>query len=102
MHYSKRKGSKCTSFQWKVLKATATIPIGETRTYKWVAEKIGHPKAVRAVGQALRHNPYPIVIPCHRVIRENGSLAGYAGGSSVKKAQLLELEREISRFISNY
>lgn len=86
---------KLTKFQWKVLKVTANIPLGETRTYKWVAQRVGSPKAVRAVGQALRRNPYPIIIPCHRVIKQDGSLGGYAGGSGERKAQLLTLEKEI-------
>jgi len=86
-----------TSFQWKVLKATLEIPLGETRSYKWVAQQIGNPKAVRAVGQALRHNPYPLIIPCHRVIKEDGALGGYAGGSSKQKEELLALEQKIIR-----
>jgi len=86
---------KLTKFQWKVLKVTVSIPLGETRTYKWVAEKVGSPNAVRAVGQALRRNPYPIIIPCHRVIKQDGSLGGYAGGWGKRKAKLLKLEREI-------
>ncbi|MCD4779915.1 MAG: MGMT family protein [Candidatus Omnitrophica bacterium] len=84
-----------TDFQWDVLRATLTIPLGETRTYQWVADKIGRPKAVRAVGQALRRNPYPIMIPCHRVIKSDGSLGGYAGGPSTKKERLLNQERSI-------
>ena len=87
--------TKLTKFQWKVLAVTASIPLGETRSYKWVAEKIGSPKAVRAVGQALRRNPYPVIIPCHRVIKQDGTLGGYAGRSGEKKAKLLALEREI-------
>ena len=83
-----------TSFEWKVLKAACTIPLGETRSYQWVAEKVGSPKAVRAVGQALGKNPYLITIPCHRVIKSDGSLGGYAGGLG-KKNKLLAAEREI-------
>lgn len=90
---------KLTKFQWKVLSVTANIPLGETRSYKWVAEQIGSPKAVRAVGQALRRNPYPVIIPCHRVIRQDGTLGGYAGGPSDKKAKLLEIERKIKEDI---
>ncbi len=86
---------KLTKFQWKVLKVTVSIPLGETRTYKWVAEKVGSPNAVRAVGQALRRNPYPIIIPCHRVIKQDGSLGGYAGGWGKRKAELLNIEQEI-------
>lgn len=84
-----------TLFQWQVLKTTMTIPFGETRTYQWVAEQIGSPRSMRAVGQALRRNPYPVMIPCHRVIKSDGSLGGYAGGSSARKRELLELERKI-------
>lgn len=89
-----------TKFQWKVLAVTAKIPLGETRSYKWVAAQVGSPKAVRAVGQALRRNPYPIIIPCHRVIREDGSPGGYAGGSGEKKVRLLAAEREIKKNLS--
>ena len=92
-NFSKR--GKLTKFQWKVLKVAARIPLGETRSYKWVAEKAGSPKAVRAVGQALRRNPYPIIIPCHRVIKQDGSLGGYAGGWGKRKAELLNMEQEI-------
>ena len=86
---------KLTDFEWKVLKATLDIPLGETRSYKWIAKRIGSPKSFRAVGQALRKNPYPIIIPCHRVIKSDGTLGGYAGGPSDKKEALLKKEREI-------
>ena len=86
---------KLTKFQWKVLSVTANIPLGETRSYKWVAEQIGFPKAVRAVGQALRRNPHPLIIPCHRVIKADGTLGGYAGKLDGKKARLIALEKEI-------
>ena len=85
-----------TPFQWQVLKATLTIPIGETRSYQWVARQIKNPKAVRAVGQALRKNPYPLIIPCHRVIKTDGALGGYAGKFDGKKSQLLKLEKAIA------
>ncbi len=88
--------TKLTSFEWKVLNAAAKIPIGQTRSYKWVAKTIGHPKAARAVGRALGKNPFLIIIPCHRVIKEDGSLGGYAGGLS-KKAALIKLEKDIAR-----
>jgi len=84
-----------TDFQWRVLSVTATIPLGRTRSYRWVARAVGRPKAVRAVGQALKKNPFPFIIPCHRVIKSDGSLGGYAGGQKVKQA-LLALEREIA------
>lgn len=85
-----------TDFEWAVLKATLEIPFGETRTYAWVAKKIGRPKAVRAVGQALRKNPWPLIIPCHRVIRSDGSLGLYAGQDTGRKKELIELERKIA------
>jgi methylated-DNA-[protein]-cysteine S-methyltransferase len=86
------------SFSKKVYKAVLTIPLGEVRSYKWVAEKIGHPKAFRAVGQALKNNPYPLIIPCHRVIGSGGSLGGYSGGLKKKKV-LLDLERQIKELM---
>ncbi len=80
--------SKYTPFQRKVWEVTKTIPYGETRSYKWVAEKTGSPHAVRAVGQALKRNPLPGIIPCHRVIRSDGSLGGFSLGLRKKKALL--------------
>lgn len=67
------------------------IPRGQTRSYAWVAEQIGKPKAARAVAQALKRNPWPLIIPCHRVIESNGKLGGYAYGTELKKL-FLELE----------
>jgi methylated-DNA-[protein]-cysteine S-methyltransferase len=80
-----------TDFQTKVWKALMTIPFGETRSYAEIANQIGHPKAVRAVGAANGKNPLSIVIPCHRVIGANGTLTGFAGGLDTK-AFLLDLE----------
>lgn len=93
----KERDIRLTPFQWQVLAAAMTIPLGETRSYKWVARKIGRPQAARAVGQALRKNPFPLIIPCHRVICQDGSLGGYAGRFSTKKARLLKMEAEIVR-----
>lgn len=92
----KNNKKELTKFQWKVLSVTATIPLGETRSYQWVAQRIGSPKAARAVGQALRRNPYPVIIPCHRVICADGSLGGYAGRFGKRKAELLDKERKIA------
>lgn len=80
-------------FQHAVLRATQTIPFGEVRPYRWVAEQIGKARAVRAVGTALGTNPLPFVIPCHRVLRSDGSLGGYGFGLPLK-TRLLDLERE--------
>jgi methylated-DNA-[protein]-cysteine S-methyltransferase len=81
-----------TPFQQSVWKKLLEIPYGETRTYGDLAEMIGNAKAVRAVGQANRKNPIPIIIPCHRVIGKNRSLTGYAGNDIGKKEVLLKLE----------
>ncbi len=80
-----------TAFQKKVWQALLSIPFGETRSYCQIAEQIGHPAAVRAVGAANGRNPLSIVAPCHRVIGANGKLTGFAGGLTVK-AFLLQLE----------
>ena len=80
-----------TDFQKSVLAALLEIPYGETRSYLDIAEQIGNPKAVRAVGGANGNNPIAVIIPCHRVIGKNGSLTGFGGGLEVK-SKLLELE----------
>ncbi len=81
-----------TEFRKKVWKALREIPYGEVRSYLQIAEAIGNPKAVRAVGQANRANQLPIIIPCHRVIGKNGDLVGFAGNKTNVKKYLLELE----------
>ena len=80
-----------TPFQHKVWDSIQQIPYGKLRSYKWIAEQIGKPKAVRAVGNAVGANPVSIFRPCHRVIRSNGALGGYGGGLA-RKRQLLTLE----------
>jgi methylated-DNA-[protein]-cysteine S-methyltransferase len=87
--------SSATPFQRAVWQATRQIPYGETRSYGWLAKKIGKPGAARAVGQALSRNPLPIIIPCHRVIRSDGSLGGFSDGLEMKR-RLLYLEAAIS------
>lgn len=85
--------SGITPFQRRVLEETRKVPRGQVSTYAEIARRIGNPKAVRAVGQALRRNPVPIVVPCHRVIASDGSLGGYGGElRSKRKVQLLKLE----------
>ena len=84
---------KGTKFQLKVWKYLKTIPKGEVRTYLQVAKAINKPKAVRAVANAVGKNPYAPRIPCHRVIRTDGSLGGYSGSGVIKtKKKLLKLE----------
>lgn len=73
--------------------ACRSIPPGETRSYQWLAEAAGSPKASRAAGQAMAKNPFPLIIPCHRVVGSNGGLHGYGAGGVGVKARLLEMER---------
>jgi methylated-DNA-[protein]-cysteine S-methyltransferase len=82
-----------TPFQKSVWKALLQIPYGETRSYGDIAKALGKPAAARAVGMANHNNPIAIVIPCHRVIGQNGSLTGYAGGLHLKE-KLLSIERK--------
>lgn len=78
-------------FRRAVHEAIEQIGFGERQSYRWIAERAGNPKAVRAVGTACGTNPLPIVVPCHRVIKSDGSLGGYSGGIE-KKRFLLALE----------
>ncbi|NLX42612.1 MAG: MGMT family protein [Chloroflexi bacterium] len=82
---------RCGAFQQQVLRAEHAIPRGSLSTYGRIAAHIGRPGAARAVGTALGRNPFPILIPCHRAVRSDGSLGGYAGGLPMKRA-LLQLE----------
>lgn len=87
--------SKGTAFQQRVWSALREIPYGQTRSYRDIAEHIGAPKAVRAVGLANGRNPVSIVVPCHRVVGANGSLTGYGGGLHNKQL-LLDLEKRVA------
>ncbi len=78
----------CSVFQNTVLQATHVIPHGRVSTYDLLAAHLGKPKAARAVGNALATNPFPILIPCHRVIRSDRTLGGFHGGLQMKKALL--------------
>ena len=83
-----------TSFQISVWQKIAEIPSGQTVTYSEIAELIGKPKSFRAVANACGKNPFPIVIPCHRVVRSDGGLGGYSGkGGTATKFALLESEK---------
>ena len=83
---------KRTRLQVQVLKAVATIPYGEIRTYKSVAESIGRPGGARFIGNTMAQNPFPILIPCHRVIRSNGTMGGFGGGIDLK-IRMLDMEK---------
>ncbi len=84
---------KGTNFQIKVWEFLKTIPRGTVTTYSKIAKAIRYPKAVRAVANAIGNNPKPIIIPCHRVVRANGSIGGYSGiGGVNKKKSLLRKE----------
>ena len=80
-----------SGFQTKVLRATAAIPYGETRSYGEVAAEAGNRRAFRAAGTALGRNPLPLIVPCHRVLRSGGVIGNYGGGPEMKEA-LLKLE----------
>jgi methylated-DNA-[protein]-cysteine S-methyltransferase len=84
--------SGCTPFRRGVWQATRQIPYGQTRSYGWIAHQLGKPNAARAVGQALGRNPFPIIVPCHRVLAGDGGLGGFSGGLEIKKS-LLTLEK---------
>jgi len=83
-----------TEFQMKVWREVRTIPYGTTCSYRDIAERIGYPRAYRAVGTANGANPIPVIVPCHRVIGKDGSLRGYGGGLAMKE-RLLRLEGAI-------
>lgn len=87
---------RATAFQWRVWQALSAIPYGSTRTYTDVAAAIGQPRAVRAVGHACATNPVALIIPCHRVVREDGTLGGYRWGLD-RKRKLLEQESRGAR-----
>ena len=86
---------KGTSFQKKVWRELLRIPFGQTRSYQEIAKNIGHAKAYRAVGTAVSKNPYLILIPCHRVLKNDGSIGGFAWGTDIKKI-LLDHEKTFS------
>ena len=98
LHWDLIDASALSEFSKKVYEATLAIPHGETRTYAWVAKKMGSPLAARAVGQALRKNPFPILIPCHRVVSDK-TIGGFMGTNDPSdlelrfKLWLLDLEK---------
>ncbi|MDD5281315.1 MAG: MGMT family protein [Candidatus Omnitrophica bacterium] len=88
-----------TLFAAKVYRAVLSIPLGQVRSYKWVAQKAGSRRAYRAVGQVLKRNPYPLIIPCHRVIKSDKKIGGYVFGIKQKKF-LLALEKEMVKCLA--
>jgi methylated-DNA-[protein]-cysteine S-methyltransferase len=82
----------CGAFQQRVLRLAFQIPRGKVSTYGGLADRLDYPRAARAVGTALARNPFPVIIPCHRAIRGDGTLGGFGGGLKMKRA-LLEMER---------
>ncbi len=89
-----------TNFAKDVYRVVLSIPLGQVRSYKWVAEKCGRPKAFRAVGTILKNNPYPLIIPCHRVVKSNNDTGCYVFGAKQKKL-LLDLEKEMALCLAN-
>ncbi|MCF7907944.1 MAG: MGMT family protein [Candidatus Omnitrophica bacterium] len=87
-----------TNFEKKVLRIVSKIPLGQVRSYKWVAIKTGRPKAYRAVANALRKNPYPLFVPCHRVVKSSNQAGGYSLGSDLK-VNLINLEKKIKDMV---
>ena len=97
------KNLKGTKFQIKVWNYLKKIPKGKLRTYSQVAKAINKPLAVRAVANAIGKNPFPPIIPCHRVVRSDGSLGGYSGnGSETTKKVLLKKEKIHLKQLLNY
>lgn len=86
--------SEWTEFGIKVLEATCLIPFGETRSYRWVAEQAGSPRAFRAAGSVLARNRWPVIFPCHRVIKSDGSRGGWSGEPGWKE-RLQQLEKSV-------
>ncbi len=84
------------AFTVKVYQVVLSIPFGQVRSYKWVAQQAGSPGACRAVGQILKRNPYPLIIPCHRVVNSNQKAGGYVFGVK-RKLFLLALEKELTK-----
>jgi len=92
---------KLTPFQKAVYAATMEIPLGETRSYAWVARRIGAPNSSRAVGNALNKNPCAPFVPCHRVVSSDGSLGGFRGGLSKKKRLLAREKKARHRIVDS-
>jgi methylated-DNA-[protein]-cysteine S-methyltransferase len=92
-HFTIKTKIEISPFYKKALTEVAKVSYGKTVSYSQIAQKLNNPKAARAVGSANARNPFPIIIPCHRIIANNGNLGGYAGGLKMKK-YLLKFEKE--------
>jgi methylated-DNA-[protein]-cysteine S-methyltransferase len=88
--------SGATDFQRRVWEVTRRIPRGQTLTYGGIARQVGSPRAARAVGQIMARNPWPVIVPCHRVVGHDGRLTGFGGGLAMKQ-RMLELEGAIAK-----
>ncbi|MGC8728715.1 MAG: methylated-DNA--[protein]-cysteine S-methyltransferase [Elusimicrobiales bacterium] len=94
----KREMKKYPLFYRKVWLKCMEIPFGQTRSYKWIAKEIGRPKAFRAVALALKRNPFAPYVPCHRVIRSDGTIGGYSAlGGAEKKREMIIKEKELAK-----
>ena len=87
--------SRLTPLQRSVLEAVSSVPHGEVRSYGQIAAQVGHPRACRFVGTTLARNPFPILIPCHRIVRADGSTGGFYGGTDLKKRMLFLEKRKL-------
>jgi len=96
LKFPRRGALLLTGFTRKVYQVVLSIPLGQVRSYKWVAQQAGSPDAARAVGQILKHNPYPLIIPCHRVVRSDSKAGGYIFGVK-RKLSLLALEDKLKK-----
>lgn len=93
--------SSRTPFQRRVMEVVRGIPRGEARPYSWVAYRVGKPRAARAVGTVMATNPLPLIVPCHRIVRNDGSIGSYGFGTR-EKARLLEMEGVSTRELARY
>ena len=89
-------------FYKKVWTVCLEIPAGQTRTYSWIAQKVGSPKAARAVGQALAKNPFAPTVPCHRVVCVSGALGGYSGPGGLTQKKKMLAEEKSNSSLKNY
>jgi methylated-DNA-[protein]-cysteine S-methyltransferase len=92
--------SGLTPLQRAVLEAVARVPHGKVRSYGEIAAEIGHPRAARFVGTTLAQNPFPVFIPCHRIVRADGSLGGFYGGTDLKRRMLLLEKQRVRKFLT--